>query len=546
MLITISTWSLSQLGGNPVFNVDPKVFNPADTSLRLENQGKDAGGDNHNNTSNMSSQHVTFMLKYEPTTGDVLKKQVWVARLSGSGGNTVNPRDIAVNEDGIISFTGRSSAYFPDRLSQTQTLNGEVVPSYENSGTSGDGFYLELLPDMRTRIRSTIFKKTNESEVNSVASRGTKRAAGGKIIGGANSEIMTKNPIQLANAGGNNEGIIAAWGFQELQKDYAISTTRTPTSGTIALGQSFSTNIALSYTGSIPLDDSAALEIAIPLGINYTNELYDGFACQTVSGNKTCTKNITVAQWTNGYNQTLDLRVPPVLEGSQSDFNRNITFKIIPANSLPGDADANPINNISAQNIVIDATVPAEADYRIDPTLASPGNIALGGYAEIDVAYFYLGPATPQAMDKKLVVTIPDGLEYDRLNRSGLQCTTTANVQTCSRNLLQTNFRYGSSFKYFLRAKNPASGVNPKTVNMELSNNNGDSVDNNPNNHTNKTIIINVDSASVSNLNYGIEFGTVPTYDVSLGQAISVPINLKFVSNTPLPPTNSTLLFPKV
>jgi hypothetical protein len=514
-------------GGNPVFNVDPRNFNPADNSTRLQNQGKTAGGDSHNNTSNMSSQHVSFMMKYEPITGDVLKQQVWVGRLPSTVANTLLPQDIAVNESGIISLVGKAGAYFPDRLSQVQKINGEIVPDY-NSGSTGDGYYLELLPDMKTRIRSSIFKKNDESWVNSVSSKGGKRIISGKLIGTAG-QIMTKNPIQSVSGGGNQEGYMAAWGFGEVTQDYSISATRTPATGSIPLSGNLSTKYTLAYTGSQVANDMA-VKFTIPQGLNYNNELYDGFSCTIVSNNKVCTKNVLASQWTNGYNQDINVTVPAVLEGSQNNFNRDIIFQIAPINNTVGESDSYPLNNISTVTVVLDPTVPVDPDYKIDPQLKTTGNIALGGFVEIDVPYSYTGPNS-NVTDKKLVVTIPEGLQHD--SRSGMQCTISGTVQTCTKNLLQTDFRYGSSYKVYLQAKNPTSGINPKTVIFDLTTGNTTSVDNNPSNHTNKTVSITINPTAVNNENYGVAFGQLPSNNVYLGQAISVPVNIKLNSNTP-------------
>jgi hypothetical protein len=513
-------------GGNSMYQADPR-----DLTKSLSSLGKIAGGDSHNNTSNMSSQHITFMMKYAPTTGNIIKQQVWVSRSANTAANSLKPNDISVDVNGNIAMVGDTASYFPDRLNQTQIVNGTTLLAY---GNGYEGYYLELAPDMRTRIRATSFKKTRETSIASVSLKGNKRVLAGNT-NYSDASIPTKNPIQANLGGGNTDGFLAAWGFENPTQDYAVTATKTPSTANVNLNTSFTTTYNYSFTGtSSPIDTN--IKVTVPQGVRYDNDLYDGFTCVAVGATRECVKTILTSQWLSGGSQTLSMYLPRVLEGG---VNKEIKFQITPVSSTLPEADLYPSNNISIIPLVVDNTLPATADYSITPNLLTANPVSLDSFVETDTDYLYTGPSSPAATDKILSVTIPAGLQYDPFNRGGMQCTTTSGVQTCTKNLLQTDFRYGATKKIFFLVTNPAVGPNTKTITLNITNSNGSPVDTNTSNHLNKTLTVVVNPSTVNNADYSVIFGTPTTTTPLLSQSFSVPINIKYTGNTA--PTSNKL-----
>ena len=519
-------------GGNSIFQADPRDLTKTTTSL-----GKNAGGDNFNNTSNMGSQHISFMMKYAPTTGILSKQQVWVARLpagtnpSGGGANTILPKDIAVSEDGIIGFVGRSAAYFPDRNIQTQTLNGTTIPAYDGNG---DGFYLEILPDMRTRARSVSFKKTLEQEIKSVAVKGSKRVIAGEIKN-AGAQVPTMNPIQSNNAGGITEGIVSAWGFEDITKDYAITATKSPTNPTQTLGSSFATTYNYSYTGTTSPQDTT-LKMTLFQGLIYPNELFDGFAC-TGTNPKICTKTITASQWQSGGNKTLDMSIQSDPAIFNNKTSKEILFQLYPTPTSVSDVDVYPFNNIATVPIILDLSVANTQDYVLTPTLMTTAPIALGGFAEVKLNYTYSGPV--RVTDKRITFVVPTGMEYDPLNRSSMSpapCSLIGGLETCSRSVTLDVTTNSYSETIYFKIKNPASRSTAKNIAFNLVNTDSSALsDNNNTNHTNKIVTVNTTN-TVAISDYGVSFepfGYLSDNTIPVSGSKTIPLNLQYTGNTP-------------
>ncbi|MBC7406573.1 MAG: hypothetical protein H7230_03850 [Candidatus Parcubacteria bacterium] len=505
-------------GGNSMYRYDPKNL-----SVDLSASGKSAGGDNFNNTSNMSSQNITFMMKYAPTTGDIIKQQVWVSRTGTGAANSLVGSDIAVDSSGVIAMVGQTAAYFPDRLNQIQVVNGLTLPAY---GNGYEGFYLELAPDMRTRIRATAFKKTRETQVASVAIQGNRRVLAGST-NYPDASIPTKNSIQPNIGGGNSDGFVSSWGFETAARDYAINATKMPTGQTVPLNSSFGTTLNYSYSG-VELPVSTNIQFTVSEGIDYTNELYDGFSCLIITGNKKqCTKTLTAGQWQAGGSISLNYSVSRVLAGQK---NKEIVFQVVPL-SAGGQADLYPANNIATIPITIDDTTGPSADYSYSLTPITSGAVPLGGYFEVKIDYLYTGPVN-LATDKKLKIIVPSGLEYDPLNRSGLTCAIVAGLETCTTTLLNQDLKLGKSRPFLFRVKAPYVGPINQSVLFGIYNQDGSVVDTIPANNQDQPLNILINPNMTATNDYQINLSSAIT-NVALGQATSPKINLKYTGNTP-------------
>lgn len=249
----------------------------------------------------------------------------------------------------------------------------------------------------------------------------------------------------MNNAGGNTDGLIAAWGFEPLASDYSITSSKSPANQAQLFGSSFSTNYSYAYTGT-SAPTNATIRVTVPQDINYTNELYDGFSC-TGTNPKICNKTILSPQWVSGGSQTLQYTLPAYFGGNASSYDKLIKFQIFPDAASSADMDLYPYNNISNSRVTVDPTVPATPDFYVTPTLITTGQIALNSYGEVKVDYGYTGPPAGIS-DKRIRVTIPDGLIYDDLNRAGFSnCTATGIIpQICDKNFSLNGSSYSGSF----------------------------------------------------------------------------------------------------
>jgi Bacterial Ig domain len=515
-------------GGNSIFRYDPKNLN-----ISLASVNKVAGGDNHNNSSNMQDQHISFMMKYEPTNGDIIKQQLFISRLENTGGNSLFPYGISVNEDGIIGFVGRGAAFIPDRRFGTFTLNGGQVPPY---GDGGDGFYIELLPDMRTRLRTMVFKNAKESDLRTVTLKGERRVVGG-FIKGSGGTIFTKNPIQAVSGGGSNEGLIASWGFTDTQKDFILTGSIAPNNLNLNLGSQFNINYDLSYSGNSSYLENTKLVLTLPPGIRYENAIYDGFICSSINSIQTCEKPISKESFSSNIDQSLTMYIPSVLEDRAE---KEISLSIQSLNN--SDLDQNISNNLINFPLKI---LPSfqQADYILTSELMNNNPIALNAFAEIKYNYSYVGP-TP-ITDKRFTIVFPEGLRHDPANRAGMQCSVSGNVQTCIKNLLQTNLRYGNvPLTIYAQATNPTVGSANKTIIASVTDGTNPIIDSNSSNHQNIQTPITVNPMIYSG-DYQISFLTLNDTNININESTSPKMNIKYIGNSSGVSQKLTVTIPK-
>ncbi|MEM6793713.1 MAG: hypothetical protein AAF725_07000 [Acidobacteriota bacterium] len=141
---------------------------------------------------------ITVMGRFDPATGDVLKIQRLLARLSSNSGNSVRPASIAADAEGRIFQGGASAASLEDRT--VQRLEGQLAGPYQGF----EAFVLVLDPDFSARRVWTVFTAPGGSQ-NSVA-RGVavrdQRFAWAVSVDNGTAQMLTTNAVQPARDAG--------------------------------------------------------------------------------------------------------------------------------------------------------------------------------------------------------------------------------------------------------------------------------------------------------------------------------------------------------
>ena len=192
-------------GGNHIFRRSPhdlKVSVPI------------VGGDKHHEFYNTKSEHKTFFARYDPTTGEYLKGQQFVARLSNGGGNAVRIKE------GDIQADARGRVYLGGSAASGLPLS--FAPSEAGSYTGG-AWVMVMSSDFKKRLL-----------VSRIGQGGTK-AVGVRTVGevpvlvwGGKSktseEFHPMNAFQSALAGGAQDGFYGSSNLATNPVDYVLST----------------------------------------------------------------------------------------------------------------------------------------------------------------------------------------------------------------------------------------------------------------------------------------------------------------------------------
>jgi hypothetical protein len=168
-------------GGNHIFRYDPKDVTIA---------GKMAtGGDTFFNLSNTGTETHSIFSRYEPSTGDVMRTQVFTGRLPSSAGNSIicELGNIDADELGNCYLTGTSASGYP------------MSVEYQPGEYTGGGYIMKSNYSMNTRLLSVRF--TSGGYGKALAVKNSSQFVYG---GNTNSpEMYVTNPtIQVLNAGG--------------------------------------------------------------------------------------------------------------------------------------------------------------------------------------------------------------------------------------------------------------------------------------------------------------------------------------------------------
>jgi titin len=186
-------------GGNHIFRYSPTDL-PTPVSI--------VGGDQYHQFYNSASEHKTFFARYEPATGAYLTGQQLTARLTTGAANTcylAGGGDIQADAEGRVYLTGVSGS----GGGTSNTLPG--LPFTFNPVASdqygGGAFLLIMSPDFATRLY--VGRMSSGCTSTSVAARTVNGELTPRVVyGGYGDTTYTRNPIQPANAGGQ-DGVFA-------------------------------------------------------------------------------------------------------------------------------------------------------------------------------------------------------------------------------------------------------------------------------------------------------------------------------------------------
>lgn len=205
--------------------------------------------DNYTNTSNTNVGKYGYFARVNPATGEVLKGQYVVNRLSSGKGNSFGINAIAADESGQVFIGGSSAASVPDRAQLK--INGASVGNY----TSGEGAVIAISPDFTSRELVAVWTGNGTgaaSGVNGIAAANGVRAIASTVSG----SMMTANPVRASLAGGKDI-YFSVWGNTTLP---AISITDvTVTEGDAGmLNAEFSVSLSQAPTGNVTFDFTTA------------------------------------------------------------------------------------------------------------------------------------------------------------------------------------------------------------------------------------------------------------------------------------------------
>ena len=101
--------------------------------------------DKYNTPTNVNSIKMTWYGRYDLKTGDLVKGQSLLGRLSNGKGNSVDVDSITATEDGTVILAGSAGARIANR--DAQTIEGESVNEYAGF----EGYLAVISPDLKER-----------------------------------------------------------------------------------------------------------------------------------------------------------------------------------------------------------------------------------------------------------------------------------------------------------------------------------------------------------------------------------------------------------
>ena len=190
-------------GGNHIFRKNPHDLK---ASVPI------VGGDKHHEFYNTKAEHKTFFARYDPTTGEYLKGQQFVARLSNGGGNAVRIKE------GDIQADARGRVYLGGSAASGLPLS--FAPSEAGSYTGG-AWVMVMSSDFKKRL---LVSRIGQGGTKAVGVR-TVGEVPVLVWGGKTSEeFYPKNAFQSALAGGSQDGFYGSSNLATDLVDYVLST----------------------------------------------------------------------------------------------------------------------------------------------------------------------------------------------------------------------------------------------------------------------------------------------------------------------------------
>jgi hypothetical protein len=159
--------------------------------------------DTFNNPTNVGSVKMAWFGRFNPADGTLELAQSLLTRLSSGRGNSIGIEALAADETGKLYIVGDSACCIKDRRggageAQILGVGGVTVGNYEG----GEGYFLALSADFRTRLAWTVFaapgRSAGGSPISAVAVRGGVVALAGtlNVSAGATRGLITVGALQ--------------------------------------------------------------------------------------------------------------------------------------------------------------------------------------------------------------------------------------------------------------------------------------------------------------------------------------------------------------
>ncbi len=187
-------------GGNHIFR-----YSPHDLTVSVPV----AGGDTFHSFSNTRSEHKTFFAAYDPATGDYLRGQGLINRLTDGSGSTIRVQgaEIRADESGRVYIGGTSASGLPIPGSpKYMAKTGQVAFNPPVGSYTGGAWFMVLSADFKKRLYTT--RLSTGGRTVAVDGRELGGAPRGAWGGNTASPLHTAEPVQIASAG-LGEGFLA-------------------------------------------------------------------------------------------------------------------------------------------------------------------------------------------------------------------------------------------------------------------------------------------------------------------------------------------------
>ena len=152
-----------------------------------------AKGDKYQVAFNTAANHITFVGRLDPKTGNAEAGTMLLARLSSNRGNTIRPRALAADSSGRVYVGGGSASYPP------------VSQSAFGGKFEGGGAFFCVFDHAFTRLYATKLCSGTTLSI----------AVGAKAViavGDGKGNLETVNPLQAEPAGGGSDGWVVVFG----------------------------------------------------------------------------------------------------------------------------------------------------------------------------------------------------------------------------------------------------------------------------------------------------------------------------------------------
>jgi hypothetical protein len=181
-------------GGNSIFRHQPRNLTVAAPNVAY---------DAYTNPYQTRSNHITYYARLEPATGELLKGQFLLTRLTNNDGNTIEPRAIAADATGRVYIGGFAAFAIPNRTALQ--FNGEIMPTYAGS----DAWMMIASPDLSKRELWTSFTRGGRGQTWGLAIGNGVASLAGKSV---TAPMFVANALQPADPAPTvSSGYVAVW-----------------------------------------------------------------------------------------------------------------------------------------------------------------------------------------------------------------------------------------------------------------------------------------------------------------------------------------------